>query len=69
MNINIISPLIYIFFVKLVMLLPSIPNSNLMKLFRKYHNLGLSFLSFAMLIGICYGNYKSNKFSDLDSLL
>jgi hypothetical protein len=69
MNIHILSPLIYIFFVKVILFVKPIPNSNLMKEFRKSHNISLSILSLFMLISITYSNYITNKIYPINNLL
>ena len=69
LNIHILSPLIYILFVKLFFLISPNPNSEIIKYFRKIHNIFLSILSFFMFIGICYANYTTNKFYSIHNLL
>ena len=66
---HIISPFIYILYVKFITQLYPCPNSLIMKKFRQYHNIFLSILSFIMLLGITIGNIQTNKFSSLNNLL
>lgn len=66
---HIYSPLIYILFVKLIRNVDSCPFSLIMKKTRQIHNIFLSLLSFAMLVGVTYSTFESNKFKDLNSLI
>lgn len=70
MLIHLYSPIIYIFFVKIIgVFLAPCPRSNLMKYLRTIHNIFLSWLSLIMLIGITYANYITFKFNSLNNLL
>lgn len=66
---HLFSPVGYIIFVKLLQYLPQCPESNVMKITRKWHNIGLSMLSLIMLGGILYGSLDANKFESLDDLI
>ena len=69
MSIHIYSPIIYIIFVKLLVLLPPCPESNIMKFIRIIHNVVLSLLSLLMLITMTIGTYQASKFTSLYNLL
>ena len=69
MSIHIVSPFIYILFVKLLVLVPSCPESKFMRYCRKIHNIILSILSFLMLVGITYGIYSVGKFNSFNDLI
>ena len=69
MSIHLISPLIYIIFVKLFYFVSPNPESHKIKLIRKIYNISMSFLSIIMLISITISTYSSNKLKSLDSLL
>ena len=69
LNVHTVSPLLYVFFVKIVTMLPPCPKSNMMRTFRKYHNINLSILSGAMLIGGFAGNIVSGKFDSVENIL
>ena len=64
-NIHNLSPLIYSIYVRLIMNIVPIPNSNRMKILRLVYNLYMSLLSFVMLCGIIIGTYETNKFDNL----
>ena len=66
---NILSPLIYIFYVECLKKLPQCPKSDLMRFYRKVHNISLSILSLIMLIGITIPTYSSGKFDSFHTLL
>ncbi len=66
---HILSPFIYILFVKLLLILPPCPKSHIMITLRKYHNIVLSTLSFLMFIGIVLANLLSGKLHNTRSLL
>ena len=63
---HIFSPIFYGMFVKLISFIQPIPNSFIMKLLRKIHNIFLSLLSLAMLIGITWGCYIDGKFNSIN---
>lgn len=63
------SPILYFFFVKIILNFNPCPNSIYMIRFRKIHNIFLSLLSFIMLSLITYSTYNSNKFISLNSLI
>ena len=69
MNIHIISPLLYVGFVKLIQYIKPCPTSEVMLKYRLCHNIFLSILSLFMLLGITYGNFITNKLSSLENLL
>jgi elongation of very long chain fatty acids protein 6 len=66
---NLSSPLLFALFVKGLSFIRPIPDSKLMKTCRKLHNIFLSLLSFAMLLGITVATYQENKFSSAWSLI
>ncbi len=69
MLVHICSPFLYMLFVKLIYFIEPCPNSFIMKLIRKIHNIILSILSFLMFIGISYGCYIEDKFYSINNLL
>ena len=69
MNIHLLSPLLYILFVKSFDIIEPIPKSTTMKFCLKLHNIFLSFLSLLMLMGIIYGNYITGKLDSYYNLL
>ena len=69
MSIHLLSPLIYIFFVKSFVLILPCPELKLMRSLRKIHNISLSVLSFLMLVGITFGTYSVGKFKSVHDLL
>lgn len=69
MYIHLLSPLLYMVFVKIIVLIPTCKDSTIMKSMRKVHNIILSLLSLIMLIGITYSTYISGKFNSINSLL
>ena len=66
---HLLSPFLYILFVEFIKILPSCPDSMVMKKIRFAHNYFLSILSFIMLLGITIGNYQTDKFSNVRNLL
>lgn len=68
-NIHIISPIIYCLLVKFIMILPSCPKSKIMTTCRNIHNIFLSILSFIMLVGITYANYRTDKLYPLNTMI
>ena len=66
---HLLSPFLYILFVEFIKILPSCPDSMVMKKIRFIHNYFLSILSFIMLLGITIGNYQTDKFSNVRNLL
>ena len=68
MSFHLLSPLLYMLFVKAITYIQPCPQSNNMKTLRKYHNICLSFLSLVMLVGITYGTYYDNKFNSINHL-
>ena len=69
MLIHLFSPFLYILFVKCILHIKPCPGSELMRVFRKYHNISLSFLSLIMLVGIIIANFQTGKFTSVNNLL
>ena len=67
--IHLSSPLLYILFVHQLNIFTPCPSNKIMLTFRKLHNINLSLLSGAMLIGITIATYQENKFHTLNALL
>ena len=63
------SPILYIFWVKLIQKIEPKPNNNKLKLIRKIHNLNLSFLSLMIMLLMFKANYDENKFYCINNLL
>ena len=69
MLVHIYSPFLYMLFVKILYFFEPCPESFIMKLLRKIHNILLSILSFLMFIGLSYGCYIEDKFQSVNNLL
>lgn len=69
LNVHMVSPLLFIVYVRLLTLIRPIPNSNVMKFCRKLHNIVLSLLSLFMLITITQATFAAGKFESLNDLL
>ena len=67
--IHIISPGLYVLFVKMFKYIEPCPEYFFMKLARYHHNISLAALSFIMLVMITIGNYQTNKFDSIHNLL
>lgn len=68
-TLHLTSPIIYAIFVRLILIIPSCPESTIMRKCRIIHNVILSMLSLLMLIGISHGTYVDGKFNSLYDLL
>jgi len=67
---HILSPFVYMGFVYLITrTISPCPNSGIMKFARKYHNVGLSILSAAMLGIVIIGSLYDQKFDDIHSTI
>lgn len=69
MIIHILSPILYVLYVKLITKIKPIPKSNIMLMFRKTHNIFLSILSLYMLVVIALETISIGKFSSFNTLL
>lgn len=66
---NLLSPFMYMLFVKSFDYIQPCPKSETMKICRFYHNIGLAIASLIMFIITIYGSQQSNKFESLDALI
>ena len=66
---HMLSPILYMVFVKKIELIPTCPTSIVMKNCRKLHNIVLSIMSFVMLMVLFYSTYKSNKLGSVEDFI
>ena len=66
---HILSPFLYIIYVKIITKFEQCPKSNIMITLRQYHNIFLSILSLLMFVGITIATFQENKFSSLNNLI
>lgn len=59
--IHILSPALYVIFVWIIQKIPSCRENQLMRKLRASHNIFMSLLSFAMMVGLTIGMYQTSK--------
>ena len=64
-----LSPLLYIFYVRLIQKIKPNQNNSTIKLLRKIHNINLSFLSLIIMLLMFKANYQENKLYSINNLL